>query len=313
MEITMTTTLTSTDRHRPSAPQFDPQAYDLEGVFDLNPSDLNVREHARRLAAVNRLIEDGYRFASHQCSGNCGHCGAWIRYAALLSHPDSHELIWVGETCLDNRFSRTKAEFDSLRKQAALDAAQHRTLARYRELCDTHPALAYASYAADIADAYVSEVPDPRHSVTARAGLTWALSVLIDIHRKARLYGDISAKQAAFLDRLWSEIDGKLVALATVVPEPPAGPVPTGKGVVVEGVIVAFKDVDGTFGPVIKATVKLANGARVYTTLPAAISDAEHGDRVRFTAMVTASHDPDFGFASRPRAAQVITRKAVAA
>lgn len=304
------TTAIRTDRHRPSAVEFDPQDYSLQGVFDLFPQGQGAtRDETDRTRVVNSLVDAGFQFADHQQYGNCGHCGAHLIYAALLAHVDSRELIWVGETCLDNRFSRTKAEFDRLRKAAALSRAKQAKLAAYRALCDRHPALAYASYVEDIIDAYTSEDTN----IVGRAGLGWALTTLVDINRKVRLYGDISDRQVAFLDRLWNEIDAKLAKLADVVDEPEAGPVPTGNGILVEGEVLGTKSVQGDFGWALKVIVKLDNGSRVYGTLPAQIESVEKGDRIRFVANVKASDDIDFGFASRPRKGEVVSRKEVAA
>lgn len=327
----MTTTLTRTDIHRPSAPEFDPQAYDLQGVFDLNPDPIfGGRENARRVALVNTLVDAGYRFAGHQCSGQCGHCGASIRYAALLSHTASHELIWVGETCLDNRFSRTKAEFDRLRKTAQLQREQHRTLAAYNALCDRYPALAYASYAdnievgieRDLADLTGQKVwgRDAQHLGThaddhrLATGTGFHTGTLADIAGKARRYGDVSERQVAFVEKLVGEIEGKVATYRARIAErtsaPKAGAVPTGTGVTVEGVVLGTRWYSNDFGGALKVTVLLDNGSRVWSTLPAQIESVDKDDRIRFVANVEATDEPDFGKARRPRRGEVVSRAA---
>lgn len=130
---------TRTDIHRPSAPTFDPEAYDCWGVFDLTPEWGDCGDRQR---TVNSAIDAGYRFASHQTGGQCGHCGAHLRYVALMIHEGSKEMIWVGETCLAGRFeSLTKAQFDQLRKTAKLDRERQAKLAAFQELCLDCPAL----------------------------------------------------------------------------------------------------------------------------------------------------------------------------
>src|SRR6202012_4048526 len=79
------------------------------GWFDANES-------------IKALQGAGYTWAqAHTDNAQCQHCGARLRYAALLKHEATKEILWVGETCLDNRFSgMTKAQFDHLRKTAML-------------------------------------------------------------------------------------------------------------------------------------------------------------------------------------------------
>lgn len=293
--------MTRTDIHRPSAPEFDPMLYNLAGVFDLHPESGDGR---RRIEVVNRLIADGYRFGSHG-SGQCGHCGAHIRYAALMSREDAHELIWVGETCLDNRFELTKSEFDHLRKSAQLDREQQKIKKAWLDSCERYPALVYASYSEDIVDAYISEHRNPEQATHLRAGAGWALATAADIARKGRLYGSISERQVAFLDKLLREIDEKIAAHATRTPEPEAGPVPTGR-VELQGEVLSLKWKETDFGSVLKMVVLLPNGSRVWGTVPSAL-DVEKGDVVAFTATVTTSDDkPDFGFFKRPTHAAVV-------
>lgn len=298
--------MSRTDIHRPSAAEFDPQAYGLEGVFDLNADPhYRAEDVARRVKLINSLVERGFRFAEHQVSGQCGHCGAHTRYVALLSRVDAHELIYVGETCLDNRFSRTKSEFDALRRSAQLDREKQTVKMAWLASCEQYPALTYASYSEDIVDAYISEVRDPNKATHLLAGAGWALATAHDIARKGRIYGSISERQAAFLDKLLREIDEKLTAYAARTPDSEAGPVPTGR-VQLQGEVVSLKWKETDFGSVLKMTVLLENGSRVWGTVPSAL-DVEKGDVVAFTATVTASDDkPDFGFFKRPTHAAVV-------
>jgi hypothetical protein len=311
--------MTRTDIHRPSAPEFDPQAYVLHGVFDLH---LESGDAHRRVEVVNRLVARGFRFANHQFSGQCGHCGAHIRYAALMSRrfpnlsaADAQELIWVGETCLDNRFELTKTEFDRLRKVAQLDREKQAVKKAWLASCEQYPALAYASYTEDIVDAYISEVRDPNQATHLRAGAGWALATAADIARKGRIYGSISERQALFLDKLLREIDEKLAAYAARQAEKqanPDGPVPTGR-VQLQGVVLGEpKFHDNDFGGAFKITVKLANGSRVWGSVPSAI-EVHKGDEIAFTATVASSEDdPSFGFYKRPAKA-VLVKEVVAA
>jgi hypothetical protein len=110
--------ITRTDVHRPASADFYPELYRCVGVFDTQSEWPDDR--VARIEAVNALIAQGYR-SGHGSSSQCGHCGAYIRYAALMAREDVHEWIYVGETCLGGRFEMTKVEFDTLRKNAALN------------------------------------------------------------------------------------------------------------------------------------------------------------------------------------------------
>jgi hypothetical protein len=307
-----------TDVHRPSAPEFDPALYDCRGVFDTCTDPLKGGGSQQpRLDAVRALREQGYTFgpgSSHQC----GHCGAHIRYCALMVREDVKQFIYVGETCLDGRFELTKGEFDALRKAAQLDREKQRLLTAYRELCERHQALAYASYAIDIIDGYINEVSDPERALHLRAGAGWALSTMADIARKARKYGDISDKQVAFLERLLVEVDEKIAARiakdAEIANKPQAVLVVTGKRQLVEGTVISRKDQENPYsyngGRIWKILVEQADGSRVWGTEPGAFV-TDKGDRVKFMAAVKVSDkDPGFGFYSRPTGFEVVERTA---
>jgi hypothetical protein len=98
--------------------------------------------------------------------------------------------------------------------------------------------------------------------------------------------------------------------------KPEAAPVPTGKALTVEGVILSTRVDDNPYGPggTLKMLVKGDGGWRVWTTVPAGtlpdqygVADIEAlpGKRIRFTATVELARkgkvDPSFGYASRPR------------
>src|SRR5947209_12916370 len=236
-------TATRSDRHRPSAPEFDPQDYDCMGVFDLAPE---WGDNGSRMATVNQLLERGYRFASHQAGGVCGHCGARLRYVALMVHLPSKDMIYVGETCLAGRFEATKAEFDHLRKTAALDREKQARKAAFLELCAQHPVLVWATYAHNIGAVGVGET-----TWGETHGKCWAISVLDDIARKARQYGELSPRQVELITKLVGELETAEADTARrdaeAAAQPPAQPVPTGK-LVVEGEIVSTRWQDNDFG-----------------------------------------------------------------
>jgi hypothetical protein len=289
---------TRTDIHAPSAFAFDPEAYTLRGCFDMAPDFPAPEMVKHRLAVIAELIENGYKFGAGS-SRNCGHCGAHIRYAALMVREDVKEFIYVGETCLDNRFSVSKAEFDQMRKASAALRAAYKGTTKFIAFCDANQNVAYASYVDNFSDEDVRAM-----------GIGWECGVLSDMAWKAHKYGDLSVKQLAFMSSLFDKISlkaEKLVEREAVKATLP--PVVEGR-YIIEGEVVSLKTESGytwNSPDVTKVLVKLADGTKVYGTLPAAIDDAEKGDIVSFTATVTRStKDHTFGIFKRPMQAHMM-------
>jgi hypothetical protein len=330
------TTIERNDIHRPSAPEFDPAAYSLAGVFDLNPDYPNPTSVAYRLKLINDLIARGFRCGAHGM-GQCGHCGAYIRYAALMVREDAKQWIWIGETCLDGRFAMSKPEFDKLRKQAALDRARQAKLSAFRVLCEEHPAMAYATYSHNIEIGMEQESHDLARAGSLRpvrdsrlaaddyvlaSGLTWGLHTMADIAAKSRKYGEASDKQIALVARIVAEQESKwdsyLDRMTVKADEAPAATLQvTGKRQVIEGTIISRKEVEDPYsyhgGTTWKMLVELADGTRVYGTEPSAFETSK-GDKVRFAAAVKVSDkDPSFGFYSRPTQFEITERTPEAA
>jgi len=301
--------MTRTDVHRPSAPEFDPEGYELRGVFDLRPEWPTPGEARARIELVNHLIGQGYRFAGVHPSDQCGHCGAHIRYAALMVRPDVAEMIYVGETCLDNRFSVSKTEFAELRKRAAALAKRHREISAHDEACAAHPALAYATYARNLRATVENRYGE---RAVRYSGLEWGLDVATDIMFRLARSGKISDAQIRLVGRIVDEQDAKLARFAEreaarLAKETSIEPLSAGRQEI-EGVVVSRKAVNSEWGVSYKMLVKLDSGQRVYGTEPSSLQVGP-GSRVRFTATVTpATDEPSFGFYSRPTKAEALER-----
>lgn len=134
--------------HSASNPDFDPQDYSLRGIFVLNGTGLSPAERSRHGEVVKALKAEGFEFAFHQEEGKCGHCGQRIAYAALLTSQRLREMIYVGETCLHERFRSglTKRQFHARRKEAAAHRERIRIPARIEALAAEHPGLAELTY-----------------------------------------------------------------------------------------------------------------------------------------------------------------------
>jgi hypothetical protein len=289
----MTTTARS-DIHRPSAPEFDPEAYQFYGVFDTRPEpgSYGMAEVAARREAVDRLIERGFRFGAGS-SGQCGHCGARIRYAALMVREDAKQFIFVGETCLDGRFEMTKAEFSAKRKAAALDSERIKREKATAAFFAEHPEVAW------LAEPETVEVLND--------------SFIEDLAFKAKRYGSLSTKQIAAAqvarERATKRAAEMVEREATKAALVAAGvKVPDEGRIQVAGKVLSAKWVENDFGGSVKLLVESDAGWKVWGTAPSSIAvEVEAGDRVEFMATVEpSSDDPLFGFYKRPTKAQIL-------
>lgn len=190
----MPATTSRTDIHRPSAQEFDPADYNYTGaVFDLLSTEPNANREEFRIRADYKA--QGY--TENVVAYLCTHCGARLRYSAMMAHRPTRALIYIGETCLDGRFNQTQADFRYARSRAAAERKQQKLLKSFLAECDKHPALAYASYATNIEQA-----------ADKREFWSKTLFILGDIATRARTSGKpISDKQAALLDKLLNDLD----------------------------------------------------------------------------------------------------------
>jgi hypothetical protein len=204
-------TAARTDIHRPSAAEFDPADYEFVAVHDNGAEWPGANLY---FAQVRReLIDAGWTFSGiYGGAGKCDHCGAVLRYSALMKHLPTRTLIYIGETCLDNRFEMTKGEFDAARKAAQLDRERQGKLRAFNELCQDMPELVWATYAQNIGSAglgdHRADLPALPETWGERNRKGWAIGVLSDLARKVRQYGSFaSEKQAALLVRLVHELE----------------------------------------------------------------------------------------------------------
>lgn len=300
------TTTTRTDIHRPSAVEFDPEAYIVLGF-----ADFHATEGHRPVQTVARLVDEGWSFSgAPHGSGQCSHCGAHLRYAALMGHEATKTLLYVGETCLGNRFEATAAEFQEMRRQAAAKAEQSRREGKASAFLAEHPEAVYLSYARNIEvvggvevfytssdyDTEYATEEEARANVPAylkddfyavgmsyKRGTTWAeqtrtgdkTSTLNDMWNKVERYGSLSDNALAYAMKImgWlDEAEQRLQARrAETAAKVEAGAVLTAGRQVLEGEItkIAYKTND--FGGAWKITVALDNGTKVWGTLPSAL------------------------------------------
>lgn len=298
----MTTSTARYDIHAAAHADFDPADYKLIGILDLDTSMFRADDSKGR-KAVRAMEAEGFPYVSIHPHGQCDACGQRLRYVAVLFHHPSNALVEVGLDCLGGRFAMAKDEVKRMMAEAKKAREAHALLDGFLAACEAHQDLAYATYAQNI-------------EVAAPAGADiWGVGPLADIARKARQYGgDVSPKQLAFVSRILTQLDERFaeqearnaeIAAATG----DAGPAPEGR-VVIEGTVTKLdtRENNYTGGTRLVMTVTLANGARVWGTVPAAISaNVEQGSQVAFTATFERDADDEtFAFISRPTKASII-------
>lgn len=247
-------------------------------VLQYGDFGLEVSRHLARTDRLGRSV--------HQCH----HCGARIRYFAILKHVPTGDYIAVGETCLNDRFELATVEFHKLRKAAELDRQQQRIKKAVAAFVEANQDLAFMA--------------DKTHEHTN--------GFIADVSRKLRQYGELSERQvnavraAIIRDAEWAarkEQEEAARAAEIMVP------VIEGKQQIT-GEVLSLKWQDSDFGSTLKMLVKDERGFKVWGTVPRSI-DPERGDRVVFSATITKSdRDESFGFFKRPTKAILLSKKA---
>lgn len=225
----------------------------------------------------------------------CHHCGAHIRYVALLRHVPSGYAIAVGETCLDNRFERATAEFHALRRAAQLDRQEQRIKT------------AATAFLEGIEDADVHEALTKDGDLSGFVGLDdYGTSTILDIRRKLWNYGELSDRQVAFVRRLIDQGYERVQREEEQEAEAKVS-APIGRHEF-EGVVVSRKGRETAYGYVVKITVKVTTPEGVWLAWlsePKAI-ETERGDVVRLTATLEPSDNHYFAFGKRPSKAEIV-------
>lgn len=280
------------DVHRPGTSFFDPEAYDFVGAFDTHPRYGN---NAARAEIVRSLEERGVTLGAGSFR-QCGHCGTRIRYAALLVREDIGEYIYVGETCLDTRFTNmTAALFQELRATARLNAERVRRAERRDALIEAHPTLAWLTY------------PDVLRQFSS--------PFLTSVAQRFKQYGELSERQVAAAERAVvresERYYARLERQARWQAEREAAlPAPSGRACIL-GEVISVKWVAGyayRSPDVKKIQVKTEAGWRVHMTCPSSILSVKKGDTIAVTVTLEPSaDDPTFAFGKRPTGAEIIT------
>lgn len=287
-----------TDIHRPSAPEFNPENYEFVTCFDLHPEQGSTKNNRE---IVSRYAAQGYKFAN--AGFGCAHCGKNIRYAALMLHPSTMEMLYIGEQCLTNRFqSMTKAQFHALRENARLNRDRIAKSERKANFIAEH-------FEVQLLIDYVDS-----KSMGSNSFGFYGNGFLLSLYEQFNRNAELSEKQLSSIvpalerekrnDEIAAERKASKDALIQAGVKAPEG------RVTVAGKILGFKQWDDdVFGPQCKMIVQSNEGWKVYVTAPAGSGEANVGDEVSFSAALTPSQDDIlFAYGKRPTKF-TITRK----
>lgn len=301
------TTARRTDVHSPS--NLVTEDYDFLGCGDFGAAD-EPGYSPLMTPYAQQLLTEGWRFADVETNGDCQHCGARLRYFAVLLHTPSKCFVRVGETCLDNRFELATGEFHKLRKAAKLNR-ERRVMREVR-----------AEFAADHADVigFLSEkmtecesrfgyLPDPELDGYLPGVSFWEF--YLSLYARLERTGLLSERQVEALRK--SAVKDAARKVAREEERKDSEPVPmTDEKIVVTGEITKLDLKDDGFGGTREVmTVKDDRGFLLWGTQPTKLYEAKVGSRVTFTATVQRSdRDNFFGFFKRPSQASVVGQPA---
>jgi len=295
--------MTRTDVHSPA--NLITEDYEYFWCFDNNPEPPAPGPFVNISNEFLQEIVTGIQKSpvSERSYHQCHHCGARIRYVALLKHLPTGAIIAVGETCLDNRFELATAEFHKLRKQAQLDREAHRIkTAAEEQLSELDP---------DLVDCLAKK--DPETYVNEFTQAARAHHIVSDIRRKLWLYGSISVGQVNLVGKLIIQEQEAQARKAEREAEVKVD-APEGRFEIV-GTVVSRKWKDSDFGGNYKIVVKVEEEDGIwlaYVTEPSRI-ETERGDVVKLTATWTRSDtDPSFAFGKRPSKPSIVKEAAAA-
>lgn len=276
--MTSERTNTRTDVHRPAT--LVTEDYEYVGCYDLGDSETPPTFYVP--TGLNYIGEYGF--------GRCDHCGASLRYGAVLVHTPSgpRAAISVGETCLGNRFERATSDFHATRKAAQLDRERQRIRAAWEDYRAQHADVDWDALSASTND------------------------FVCDVLAKGRRYGQLSERQ---LETVVAAV-ARDIERAAGRPEEIKVPAPEGR-ISFTGEIVSVKEHDGYMGGIDwKMTVKVSTPDGIWlawVTVPRNLAPrnlaytALRGSTVALTATLTPSdRDPSFAFGKRPTKAEIL-------
>jgi len=288
-----------TDDHRPSA--INPEEYDYVCPMNVEGDDFELNMEFRE-RINDHMISTGGKWSKHEHGGICHICGCWnVKYKVVFYHKNSNTYIITGTDCADKMGISYNSYEMNMFKTAILDN-DHLKAGKKKAigiLEDNQISTAWRIYNNDY-EGIIKNVENARYEV----------NTVKDMVYNVVKYGNISEKQISYIKILIDKIlKGDETAEKRRLEKDSALPVPTGKGIMVVGVVLSIKNHDTPYGTVLKMTVKNKNGWLVWGSVPSNGPNFTKGDTIKFTANVEASpNDNKFGFFKLPRKLEVVEK-----
>jgi hypothetical protein len=313
------------DIHAPK--NFDPVDYEVVDFLDNKSPDysaiflgaLSMGATSEACAAIveeqRRLYQERIfeHFPNWRTGGDdhtsifqCNHCGAHIRWVAVVEHKPTGKKLAFGDICADRVGIESRDAFRSkfIKDRAALEAKALENKLRRQAFLEGNT---------DVVEYLAGKEYDRNEFIASLAE---------QLTRK----GELSEKQVAAVRK--NIIRDAEFAARRKAEAANAGPFPEGRQTI-EGEVVSVKEKEGFDGePSYKILVKLDDGNKVYGSIPKPIAEwvarerADHrryegwlyslrealtGRRVKFAAAFEVSdRDEHFGFYRRPTKAEVL-------
>lgn len=273
--------------------ELDPSDYEFVHFFDNNPVSLAafgaVDPEAWELL-MERLTEWRDKLVAESNSvygkiGQCAHCGNAIRYHVVYRHVPSGALVAIGQDCAQNRLDRSpaewksyKAELDAMREKARRGEKRIKVREQFPEATDLlercmdelgdldemNPTLHGSGW--DGSDEEIERYGEALEEFRAR----WP-EFVVDIALRYKRHGTLTERQAAAVVEYVPKHRERVATRKREREE--ADPVPTGKGIEVEGTVVSVKWKENGYGGAWKMVVKGDDGWAVWGTVPRSLDD----------------------------------------
>lgn len=314
-----------TDIHRPSA--FNPTDYTFVCARYDGTDDLQEWLHSGSHEVLKQASSQ-YGWAPQESPGTCYLCGASASYHGVFLHKPSNKLVQFGHICAEKldllqnngcevalaqlkRDVKNAREYKAGKQKAAVLLSDFEIKSTLQDLDkvahDFYQALPFRQPCDAVEKLFSVDTTDKNKHQVGQIINTYHrnLTALRDLHRKLVSYGDWSEKQVDYARRLDDYIcNFDFANEYNKIASKPEAAIEEGR-YEVTGLVVSNKVVETVYGHQNKLLVETATKNKLYGTCPNKIVDAKPGDKVVFTATVTAK-EVGFGFYSRPSKARLV-------
>jgi len=303
-------TSTRTDIHKPSLA--DPADYRFMAAFYQGSSEAMMRSYKHDMVEYEAALDNYETFkGNHDAKTTCDHCGAAFAHGALFLHTPTQELVHIGHICATNTIG-LPSKAVAARKRAERAAAEANERRKQQEATQ-----GWRDSNSDIVD-FLNLVAADEVTYRETGKRIFSNPFLSDMIHSLNRYGSLTERQAAATrkffasrERFIQNQERNATEAAAITAEFPAG------RQTVTGEVVSTKMQDSIYGSTLKMLVKLADGNKLWGTVPSSLEDACYdqatgetsdlrGATVTFTATFEVSRDDEhFGFFKRPTKASV--------